>query len=321
MNNDKILTELVLSVMAIQGKLKNLFLNEYLVDFYRPKGNVLCIESNCGKNVHPDYNYIKTKNKKERKSKHINKRREQCKGPQFNSMVQFHVKSFINSSKVYKIKIFRQETFNIPGILKHDMSDVMPALNELCEYHKEVNLQGDNDENTIYIDDIFPILINFKCKIVNDNLSIELKKIVNQLNLYKDNPNERDQIMDILKKSGKFSTNMLITVNKYIPINRLNMAEIKYAPERFPSGITVKFYRPSIRINKPKDLNAKSTIKIFKSGKINFDAFKRIEEANDLYIWFNYFINKYYKYIIYDYTKSSDESYDSSSNDSETESS
>ena len=64
MNNDKILTELVLSVMAIQGKFRNLFLNEYLVDFYRPKGNVLCIESNCGKNVHPDYNYIKTKNKK-----------------------------------------------------------------------------------------------------------------------------------------------------------------------------------------------------------------------------------------------------------------
>ena len=109
------------------------------------------------------------------------------------------------------------------------------------------------------------------------------------------------------------------SIMKYMPINRLSMTEIKYESERFPSGITVKFYRPSIKINKPKDLNAKSTIKIFKSGKINFDHSQTIEQATDLYNWLNYFIIEYKSEIIYDKDNivSDDSSCSSDSDDSE----
>ena len=311
------LSELLHSVSAIQGKFKNLFLDESLVDFYLPRGNIVCIESNFGRNVDPNYNCVKVVSKRVKRTRRVYKRRERCKGSQFNSQIQFHVRSHFDKTKYYKIKIFRKETFSVPGVLKYDMSDVMPSLNDLCEYHKVENMQEDDKDDTIEIFDIFPILINFKCRIINEDLSIELKKIIYQLNLYKKNPEEREYIIKILKKSKKFSPKMIKTISKYIPINKLNMAELKYEPERFPSGITVKFCRPSVRINKPKDLKAKSTIKIFKSGKINFDAFKCIEETRDLWTWLDYFIRKYYDEIIYDINKSSDESDESSSSDSE----
>jgi len=315
MEEKVVLTRLQHSVMAIQGKFRNLFLSEYLVDFYKPKGNVVCIESNYGRNIDSNYKCNKVQSKRVKRTRRVYKRKTRCENSQFNSQIQFHVRSHTDKSKYYKIKIFRQETFSAPGILKYDMSDIMPSLNELCEYHKDVNLQGDDADDTIYIDDIFPILINFKCRITNEDLSIELKKIIEQLKKYKSDPTERSCIMDILKKSKKFNKKMLKTIGKFIPINRLNMAELKYEPERFPSGITVKFCRPSVRLNHEKDYKAKSTIKIFKSGKINFDAFKCIEEAIDLYNWLNYFVNKYYDYVIYDMNKSSSESDESSSSD------
>lgn len=307
-----LLTPLCHSVQACQGKFKNLFLDEDLVEFYQPKGNVVCIESNYGIQIAKKYNYVKKTNKRERekRAKRAYKRKKQCNGTQFNSQIQFHVRSHFDKSKVYKIKCFRKETFSIPGILKYDKSDMLPSLNELCEYHKESNL-----DDTIRIESVYPILINFKCRLINENLSIELKEIIYQLSLYKKNSLERDHIRNILIAS-KISDKMLKAICFYIPVNRLNISELKYEPERFPSGITVKFARPSVRINKPKDLKAKSTIKIFRSGKINFDAVKSRCQAEDMYYWLNHFITKYYDHVIYDNTLSSSSSsdYDSSSN-------
>ena len=134
------------------------------------------------------------------------------------------------------------------------------------------------------------------------------------LEVFKKDSTEQTIIFKMLDESMKINSNMAEIIKSYIPVNRFNMAEIKYEQERVSSGITVKFARPSIRIRKPKNLKAKSTIKIFQSGKINLDAVKSQEEAVDLYNWLNNFILANYNYIIYDITDSSSES---SSSDSE----
>ena len=144
---------------------------------------------------------------------------------------------------------------------------------------------------------------------------IILNQIVKRLESYKTDQSERKEIIDILDNSNMSET-LKNSIMKYMPINRLSMTEIKYESERFPSGITVKFIRPNVYIKKDSDYEAKSTIKIFKSGKINFDHSQTIEQAKDLYYWLNDFIIKNIKYVIYDKeNKVSDDSSCSSDSD------
>ena len=305
------LTDLEHSVISIEGKFMNLYLQEDLVDFYPPEGNILCSESNYGCNIADGYVPVRKskKPKKKDETKHY-KRKKQGNGSQMNSQIQFHVRSHFDEDKIFKIKCFRQQTFGVPGVLKKDLSDVMPSLIDLRDYHRKYNLNED-----IEIDDIFPTLVNYKCRIENTDLIIQLKKLVDALELFKIDPTEQDIIFQLLDKSTKISTTMAKAIKSYIPINRFNMAEIKYEQERVSSGITVKFFRPSVRIRKPANLKAKSTIKIFQSGKINLDAVKSQEEAVDLYNWFDNFIQTNYDDIIYDVTVSSSDSSSDSDSD------
>ena len=58
------------------------------------------------------------------------------------------------------------------------------------------------------------------------------------------------------------------------------------------------------KINEAKDSGSElfgsdNLINDITSGKINFDNSQTLEQATDLYIWFNWFIIEYYNYIIY----------------------
>ena len=294
-------TSLIHSTTSIQGKFKNLLIDENNTSQYQPKGRIICIESNYGINTTDGYNpkKIQKKNTKGRKKNiKIYKRKRQGNGTQFNSQIQFHIrpenKIEGKEDKIYKIKCFRKETFNVPGVLLYDWRDVMPVLNELCQYHRDIN-----SNPNIKIENVYPFLVNFKCRLKNENLLIILNNIVKRLESYKTDQSERKEIIEILDNSP-ISKTLKNSIMKHMPINRLSMTEIKYESERFPSGITVKFIRPNVRIKKDSDYEAKSTIKIFKSGKINFDHSQTIEQADDLYYWLNDFIKKNIKYVIYD---------------------
>ncbi len=309
-------TKLVCSVRSIEGKFLNLFLEEDFVCFYRPEGNILCCESNFGRNVADGYEPKRQirKNNKPANNKRRFVRKKQGDGTQMNSMIQFHVRSRLDKTKIYKIKCFRQQTFGVPGVLEDDYSDVMPALEDLRDYHRKNNL---NDSIEIY--DIFPTLVNYKCRISNENLIIQLDNIVKELELFKKDSTEQKIIFQILNDSSKLTTNMIKTIKRYIPINRFDIAEIKYEQERVSSGITIKLCRPSIRIRKPKNLKAKTTIKIFQSGKINLDAVKSISEAEDLYTWLGDFIQARFEKIIFDVSQSDSESDSESESESDIE--
>jgi hypothetical protein len=317
--DDIILSPLLQTVMSIQGKFTNLFISEDDVCFYLPKGNILGAESNYGEVWADKYNGSKLKKKKsnrgrKKKVKKTSKRKKQGNGRHLNSQITFHGRSHLNKNKIYKIKCFRTETFNVPGILKKDMSDVLPILYELRDYHREMNLCDD-----IKISDIHPFLINYKCRIVNTNLLIELQAVIDLLTEMKKDPHDKKKIYGYMKKSNNITPKMRNIINKYIPINRFDIAELKYEAERFPSGITIKFWRPSLRIKKPKDLHARSTIKVFKSNKFNLDAVKSEQEVYDLYIWLNDLFSTYKSRIIFDLSKDSDSSSSEYDSDSEFE--
>ena len=73
----------------------------------------------------------------------------------------------------------------------------------------------------------------------------------------------------------------------------MNIAEIQNNCERY-FGIKIKFYRPV-----PWKLDKKTTIKILRSGKINFDGGNSEIEIKELYYWLQWIIIKNYKDVIY----------------------
>ena len=143
-NMDNMLTDLIHSTTSILGKFKNLFLEEDKILLYKPEGNIVCIESNYGTNKKDGYEpkIVKKNSKGRKKNVKVYKRKRQGNGSQFNSQVQFSVlpnKSENKENKIYKIKCFRKETFNVPGVLKYDWGDVLPVLEDLCNYHRKIN--------------------------------------------------------------------------------------------------------------------------------------------------------------------------------------
>lgn len=305
------LTKLQGSVISIQGKFENLFLNEEDVYFYHTTETILCSESNYGRNRAHGYRPKKKKKKKKKtKDGKKTKRKAQGNGTQFNSMIQFHIKSHDRKDKIYKIKCFRRETFVVPGVLKADYSDVIPSLIKLRDYHRFIHL-----DDSIKITDIFSTLVNYKCRIHNKNLKVLLHEVITELNKFKNDPHDRNHILQILSDSPRLTHTMVVEIKKYITVNRFDMAEIKYEPERVSSGLTVKFHRPSIRIITNKNLKAKSTIKIFQSGKLNLDSVKSIDEAMDFYWWLENFFQT--RNVLLDVTKPNlfDESDDSDDSD------
>lgn len=307
MSNNKILTNLIRTVTSIEGKFHNLFINETLIDFFMPIGNILCCESNYGCNKLETYNPPQKRKKKNNNNKKY-KRKKQGNGTQMNSQIQFHVRSKLNPIKIYKIKVFRNETFQIPGILKADFSDVTPSLIELRDYFRSVLV-----DNSIEIGEIYPTLTNYKCRLIDNNLKIKLPNIVAEIESYKKNNSEQKIIFNILDSSSKINNNSASLIKKYIPINRYGIAELKFEQERVSSVVTVKFYRPSLRNTKDLWIKKKSTIKIFQSGKINLDAVKTYEESLNLYNWLDKFIKDVYNKIIYDISLPCDDSSDSDS--------
>lgn len=308
MSVNNIFTKLTRTVISIEGKFLNLFINETLIDFFEPTGDILCCESNYGCNKVKTYDPPKKRKKKIESNRKYN-RKKQGNGTQMNSQIQFHLKSNFNPNKIYKIKVFRNETFQIPGILNADFSDVIPSLIKLKNYFRNVLI-----DNSIELGEIYPTLTNYKCKLINSNLKIKLPDIIKEIEAYKRNSTDQTIIFNILDSSSKINTSSASLIKKYIPVNRYDIAEIKFEQERVSSVVTIKFYRPSLRNNKPSWLKKKSTIKIFQSGKINLDAVKTYEEALNLYKWLNKFVKDTYSKIIYDITNPEESSSDSESN-------
>jgi TATA-box binding protein (TBP) (component of TFIID and TFIIIB) len=299
--SEDFISDIQISVITLLGRFSNLNINAKNVYYYYLTNEILAVESNYGRLVSDGYN-PNPKNKKDKC-----KRKPQGNGSKFNSMIQFHVKSMVNDKNVYKIKIFQKGSFGIPGVKRKDLSDAIPSLMIVTRQLQEIH-----HNKSINIIDVYPILVNYKCRIRQTSYKIILKNAIYALEQLKYDDTDRKYINSILLHSCIIEEFMIEKIMIYIPINRYHIAEIKYEPERMPSGFNVKFSRPNSRLKKSEDKDAKSTVKIFKSGKLNLDAVKTTEEAHDLYEFLTGFFQT--KNVLFDpknpYVSYSDDSSD-----------
>jgi hypothetical protein len=312
----KIFTTLIPSTLTAKGLLSNIsFIEEEIIDMLRPPagGYILKIGCNYGviENMSPDYEKpppkVRVSNRgRKPKPKPKSKRKLQGSGKYFSSQITFEIYNPDND-KIYKIKLFRNGRFQVPGVNKPDMSDLIKPMITLRNYLREEFV-----DDTIEIQYFISVMRNYICRIVNQNILIRLgeletlfknQKEIDDINpayeLLNENPLKLQCVEDIQKYIGKKN-------------NSIGIAEIQNNCERY-FGLILKFYRPvSWKITK------RTTIKILRSGKINIDGGNSIEESFQLYHWLEHIFSEYSSVMLFDTMKVlSDESdYDIGSGES-----
>jgi hypothetical protein len=232
------------------------------------------------------------------KDKKKSKRKVQGSGLYFSSQVTFDMYNYINK-KISKIKVFRNGNFQIPGVKKPDMSDLIvpiTTLKEYLNYVKELN----SEESTIDVKDrvevpyMISVMRNYTCRIANDNITIILNKLEDVLFYEKAMPikTSLEKYLEFFEKY-KLQPVEIYNIFKYINVGFYNISEISFNSERY-AGLLIKFNRPI-----PNKENKKLTIKVLSSGKINFDGGTSELEIQEIYYWFQYIFIKYWNEITY----------------------
>ncbi len=227
-----------------------------------------------------------TSNEKNKQSK----RKKQGTGMYFNSQITFDIYNDINK-KINKIKVFRNGSFQIPGIKRPDIKDIIPSLIILRKYWQE-----SYPEKNIYIQYIISNMRNYKCKLLEDGVSIILNKLEDVLHFEKDmkladlDPKIYIDILEALNLKKKH----IISIFKYFPKSLMHISEINNNSEKNPK-LFIKLNRPV-----PHKELQKITIKIPSSGKINLDGANSEIEILEIYKWLNYLFIKYWDEIVYD---------------------
>ncbi len=296
-----LLTPLNPSTATIQGRFVNVELSSDIVHIFDPlPGNITKASSNDGTVINIDHlpPPIEEKKSKRGRKKKEKQKTKRCKNGKFGSMIQFEVKSVYKLNKIYKIKAFNKETFQVPGVLEPQFGDVMPALHELAKY-----LEYQLGSDPVTVTDIRPLMRNYTCRIANSNYRINLAAFAKFITHYRSSGSSTYEILEKLRNRKVFRHNNLIQgIEKFLPANRMGIVSIQYDLEKY-AGIKIKFRRPLHKIRSHKDELKDITIKIYQSGKINIDGGKEIPEIEELYIWLNDILTKNFDELIIDISK------------------
>jgi hypothetical protein len=293
LNDNKIFTELIPSTLTAKGSFNGVVFNEEeIIDMLTTPvgGHIIQIGCNYGviKNPSPCYTppVVKkrvSKRGRKPKAKPKTKRKLQGSGKFFSSQITFEIYN-PDTDKVIKIKLFRNGGFQVPGIKKPDMTDLIKPIRVLRDY-----LRKEFVDDTIKVQYFISVMRNYICKINKPTLLfkiIELEKLLKAQKTSTDiNPicefvnNSFPNIIQPIKD----------VINEYIgkKKNEIGIAEIQNNCERY-FGLILKFYRPM-----PWNLNKRSTIKVLRSGKVNFDGCNSVAEAEELYYWLECICDKY----------------------------
>lgn len=306
----KIFTDLVPSTITAKGSFTNVCFNEEEIIgmLSEPSGGyILQICCNYGVIINKNPLYIKPPEKvrisnrgRKPKIKKISKRKLQGSGKYFSSQITFEIYN-PESKKIYKIKLFRNGGFQVPGISKPDITDLILPIKELQRYLQKEFL----DEN-IEVKYFISVMRNYICRLKDNNLLIMLNELEILFKSQKDDDDNHpcyDLIDDITKKLNLSCSD---EIKDYIgkKHNLIGIAEIQNNCERY-FGLILKFYRPvSWKLEK------RTTVKVLRSGKINIDGANNIEDAFVLYHWLEHIFDQYRSSIIFNKNKESSDSSD-----------
>jgi hypothetical protein len=182
------------STCSVNGFLSNLqFDEEDLIPFIECNDKIVGIDCNFGHKVKPGYtsttNPRRSNRGRKKKEKVKKNRKYQGDGSSFNSQITFivlgtHIRKvpFVEDkrsqkaiklvggkeqiTKEYKIKVFRNGSITIPGILTEDMSDVKAPLEEVCKCLSSV-LCTETQLVAMY-----SVMRNYKCILLDGKIDI-----------------------------------------------------------------------------------------------------------------------------------------------------
>lgn len=315
----QLFSRLTPSVLTAQGHFSHVKFNEEELGgtLTLNGGNILFIGCNFMELENPNPSVPRkvptAKNSKRGRKKKVKKtsRKVQGSGRYFNSQITSEIYNPANHN-IYKIKLFRTGKLQVPGVRCEKMSDLTPPLLDLTKY-----LRKEFADDRIHVVGLSAVMRNYTCHLVNLDHKIFLNTLHRVLisakkgRIWDDSmwtimsviPDHREvmkytsgldwlsEVKDVLHPVFHGSENLL---DEYLDgHNPIGMAEILCNCERYP-GLLVKFNRPV-----PWDPNKKTTIRVRRSGRINFDGCNSRRDAIELYHWLhNVFKNN--PSVIYD---------------------
>lgn len=309
-DKDPLLSPLKPSTLTAKGKFSEIQFNEEeIIDMLNPPENdyILKIGCNYGEiiNENSPYQPNKTKVKKSNrgrkpKVKAKSKRKLQGTGKYFSSQITFEV-YHPEYDKIYKIKLFRNGHFQVPGVSHTEMDDLTLPITVLRDY-----LRKEFFDESIEIIYFISVMRNYKCSFDNPKLFVYINKLEKVLLQEKQGAEFNEELADLIDETYPEDVNPWITdVKDYIGhTNPMNIAEIQNNCERY-FGLIIKFYRPI-----PWKKDKKTTIKILRSGKVNFDGGNSEKEIFELYHWLQWFLLKNYDRVVYDEDATDEDSSD-----------
>jgi TATA-box binding protein (TBP) (component of TFIID and TFIIIB) len=324
------MADFILSTMTFDGMISGIrFDNKIPLDNLVLTDNILEIGSNYGYKVSEDYinmdiykNRIKKKSKKK-----FDKRGKQGNGTHFNSQITFTILGKSDKQNTYQVKLFTNGRIQIPGIRdEYFANDILnEILNIMIIYIKNhSNILMFRDCMSLDITNLTPILQNYKSVLLNDinnpngNLLLDLHTFTkcfdsNTFPIYL-----KSTIFHPERYSGmliKFSTPKIIfnnyhldkfieIVNLYVSMKTKKKKDIKNKINIEDSKIerVCKMIQNAWSENNKhhKKLKQKlTTIKLFKSGKINIDHANNRKQALLLKDIVANMLIKYWDEIIY----------------------
>ena len=296
------------STLTLTGEFTNLSFDETRdFDLLRPRDNrIIKLKCNFGEYQHPASAVTLVEREHQHSTRRLqtqkmhHKRRMAGNGRSFGSQITFYVWSNLNA-KIYKIKVFRNGKFQIPGIQQYDMKDVIQPLVVLCRAFRE-----EFADETIGIAYVMPVMINFTSQILQaagESVSINLNACEECMRCDKQVELAMRQSLPLL------SGNIIRVLALYADIEYAGISEIQNNPERY-FGTVIRFRRPM-----PWNNEKRSTLKILKVLKISFDGVNSLLECIELHCWFTWFFTRHRQRVIYRIGASADADADADSSD------
>ena len=301
-NQGELLTYFTPSTFTVTGALSNISFNEknLMTQLPIPTGYIQRIDCNFGSKINPIFHEPPPQAKSNRGRKPKNKtqsnRKTQGSGKCMNSQITFSIVHPETKSK-YKIKVSRNGSIHIPGALHRHLLDLIKPIKILCQYlnenydkFKSSSAESNQPNNGIHALHLMTVMRDYKCSLVNKRLNVNIS-LFNRLI-------EQEKNSLYFKYYLKSIINDKTTVEPIEALldktNDINLAERSYNPDKAPP-FSIKLQRPGI-----KKLDKKTTVKLLKSGKLNFDGANSDLEVCEIYQWTYYMYLKYFDQIIVD---------------------
>ncbi len=272
--------ELDLSTIAVVGKLTNVALvEERIINYIKFVPGVVRVVA-CGKAIaNPDV--PQPANQKIPSEK------------PFRSCITVEVMSPVNPDKIYKIKVFRNGTVQVPGIINTDKSDVIAPLKIAYSF-----LRKTLDRDDIEIEYIMATMENFSCIIQNPDLGIIIGALKNCMT--REYRLQQIAITDMVEIYDRVRTKVDAR-NAFVFLKFYDRTPM---PIKLPKRNEQKTSGLLIQINRYDSTDKKDlTIRTLTSGKITFNGGNSRIEVLSSYYWLNFVLSKYYEILVYDPTR------------------